>query len=101
MTDKIPYIELEAQHDALTKRYDSLVLAIQKIELVNGDLVQRNNFLEEQLENAQLNVSQQKQTMINVVTESNRVKDEMAAEISDLKSKLKAAENGNNNRLGN
>lgn len=101
MTDKIPYAELEAQHDALTKRYDSLVLAVQKIELANGDLVQRNNFLEEQLENSQLNVNQQKQNITRVVTESNRVKDEMAAEIADLKSKLKAAENGNHNRLGN
>lgn len=95
--DKPTYKELEEAHERLNKRYDSLVKATRSLEVYVSTLEKRNTFLEEQLENAQLNVTQQKETLINVMTESNRVKDEMAVEIADLRTKLKVATNGDNN----
>jgi hypothetical protein len=101
MTDKPTYKQLEEQASYLQKKYDSLAKATRSLEIYVSTLEKRNTFLEEQLENAQLNVAQQKDNITRVALESNRVKDEMAAEITVLRSKLKVATNGDHNRLGN
>jgi hypothetical protein len=90
--------ELQTMYDDLLRRYNSLVAATQALELREKALIQENGFLTEQLENAELNISQQKTNLINVVTTSNATKDQMAKEIAELKGVIK---NGNHNHLGN
>lgn len=92
---------LEEKHDALSRRYKSLAKATQALELREKALIQENGFLTEQLENAELNIAQQKTNLMNVITTSNQTKDDLASEISLLKAKIKRLENGNNNHLGN
>ena len=77
--------ELEEYYADNLARYNSLVNAVQKLELDNGALVQENAMLKEQIENADLNIAQQKATLLNVVTNSNKQKDDMATEIALLK----------------
>ena len=77
--------ELEEYYADNLARYNSLVKAVQKLELDNGALVQENAMLKEQIENADLNIAQQKATLLNVVTNSNKQKDDMATEIALLK----------------
>lgn len=86
-------LTLEEKYDALEQRYDSLVKAVRQIEGTNDILAERNRFLEEQLGNAELNISQQKQTLTTVITNNNQMKDDMAAEIAELRRKI----NGTNN----
>ena len=93
--------ELEDINKQLERRYDSLARATQNLELKNGEQRKRINFLEEQLENAELNIAQQKTNLINVVSTSNQQKEDMAFEINELRAKIKRLENGDNNRLGN
>lgn len=99
-TDQKTYKQLEKEHEALQKRYDSLVKAVQKLEKRLENRTTENEFHKKQLENAELNIHQQKQLLINVATENNRMKDDMAAEIGQLKTKIKSYENGDNDRLG-
>jgi predicted nucleic acid-binding Zn-ribbon protein len=86
------------EHNILQQRYDSLVKAIQKLELTNAALEHDNQFLRNQLLNAEQNIAQQKANLINAVTTSNQTQQDMASEISILKAELR--ENGDNSRLG-
>ena len=84
----------EEKYNELLLRYDSLVSAVKKLEGNYQKLVEENEFYKEQLINCELNLSQQKTNLINVVTTSNQVKDDMAQEIADLRNELKGMRDG-------
>lgn len=90
---------IEEKYDALQKRYNSLVLAVQKLELDKASLEHDNQVLRNQLLNADQNIAQQKTNLINAVTTSNEAQQNMAQEIAVLKAELN--DDGNNSQLGN
>lgn len=89
-------ISIEDKYAQLLARYNSLVKAVGHIEKERDELAKSNSFYQEQLNNAELNIVQQKDTLINVVTNSNQTKEDMAKEISKLRAKIKVLKDGNN-----
>lgn len=92
---------LKEKYDVLQRRYNSLALACQKLELKLAEVKHDNQVLRNQLLNADQQIGQQKTNLINVVATSNQVKDTMASEISGLRAELRKVGNGDNHRLGN
>ena len=86
----------EAEYLQLERRYNSLVKAVTSLEEKFAILQSERDFYKAQLTNAELNIEQQKTNLFNVVTNSNQTKDDMAAEIAELRAKLRMANNGNN-----
>jgi predicted nucleic acid-binding Zn-ribbon protein len=91
----------EREYIELKRRYDSLVKAVRRLEERYSALESENEFHKTQLANAELNIVQQKQTLISSITVANQTKDDMATEVAELRAKIKRLENGDNNRLGN
>jgi chromosome segregation ATPase len=85
----------------IRRRYESLSGAVEKIKQEYEDLAEERDFYKTQLANAELNIQQQKDTLINLAGESNRVKDDMGKEIALLRAEIKRLKNGDINNVGN
>jgi chromosome segregation ATPase len=98
MSDNNDYTmaELKEINEQLDRRYSSISRAAQNLELKNKGLEQEVGVLKQQLENADLNIAQQKTNLANVIAESNQSKQDMASEIGELRAKIKRLENGDN-----
>jgi chromosome segregation ATPase len=93
MADK----ELKEKYVRLRDRYESLSNAVQKLELENNRLIEETVYLKSQLETAQLQINQQKDNLTRVILTSNTTKDDMAAEIAELRAKIKRLGDGDIN----
>lgn len=93
MADK----ELREKYVRLRDRYESLSSAVQGLELEKGLLAKEIEDLNARLEKAQQQIEQQKNNLFKVITTSNTTKDDMAAEIAELRAKIKRLNNGDIN----
>jgi len=100
MSDNGAKPNFEKMYNELLLRYNSLVKAVQKLELDKGAVEQERDYFRQQLLNAEQNIAQQKTNLVNVVTTNNQTQQEMAQEIQGLRSELRKFD-GDNHRLGN
>ena len=78
------------------KRYESMSEAAVDLETANHLLSQEKEVLVASLMNCQKALDITKDTMRNALTEQNLMKDSFAAEIAELKSKIKELTHGRN-----
>ena len=81
--------ELKIKHKKLSHQHNALVLAVDKLVKENEALQTNNNFLGNQLLNANHFVTIQKQIVINTVKANQEKCDFLRAEMQVLKDKLK------------
>ncbi len=85
---------LAEEHIALKRRYESLVLGADKLQIRNRELLENNNELLQNLMNCQRNLDITKENMRNALTMQNETRDTYAAEIADLKAEIKRLKDG-------
>ena len=81
----------EESHNTLKLRYNSLAEATLKLQDENRKMQSLLESWKAKLENAQKNVDISKQTVLNLVTSQNKMKDDFVLEINILKEKHKKA----------
>ena len=84
-------IQLQKDYDALKRLHESLVSAVQKIEVEISSLRAENAFYKAQLINADQNVGIHKQIVIDQIQQDQITKDGLVAEIMELRKRLKEA----------
>jgi hypothetical protein len=84
--------ELKNKYDMLRRRYNLLVLDVEKIEPKMEKLQAEVAFCKAQLINADKNVAIQKQIVIDNIRQSQETQNNLVAEIMELKKQLKQQE---------
>jgi len=82
--------ELPKNYDTLKRIHDSMVVGVQKMEAAMVQLRAETAFYKEQLINADKNISIQKQIVINQIEQDQLTKDNLVAEIMELREKIKS-----------
>ena len=88
--------ELQKNYDALKRLHDSMVSAVEKMELEMEKLRVETAFYKAQLINADKNVGIQKQIVIDQIRQDQQNTDSLVAEIMELRKRLKQRREGGN-----
>jgi len=92
MSDEKTYEELLKENMHYRKVLEAQKAAIENLEKKYTEAIDRNQFLEQQIVNADRNLGIVKQNMIAAITEQNRVQNEYGLEIRMLRDKIKRLE---------
>jgi len=83
-------MSLKDDFDALRRLHDTTNLAVVGLQEKNNELLETNNLHMQNLINCQKALDITKENMRNALTEQNRIKDQYAFEINELRTKIKA-----------
>ena len=83
-------MSLKDDYDTLRRLHDATNLAVIDLQKKNTELLETNNLHMQNLINCQQALDITKENMRNALTEQNRIKDQYAFEINELRAKIKA-----------